>query len=29
LVDATGYVGSCYPCFAVFIVLESRRVLVF
>jgi hypothetical protein len=28
-VDATDYVGPCYPCFAVFFVLCPSGILVF
>jgi hypothetical protein len=28
-VDATGYIGSCYPYFAVFYVLCPRGIVVF
>jgi hypothetical protein len=28
-VDAMGYVGLCYPCFAIFFVLCPRGVLAF
>jgi hypothetical protein len=28
-VDATGCVESCYPCFAVFILLVPRSIIVF
>jgi hypothetical protein len=28
LVDVTGCVGSCYPCFAVFILLGPRGIVV-
>jgi hypothetical protein len=27
-VDAMGYVGSCYPCFAIFFMLGSRDTVV-
>jgi hypothetical protein len=27
-VDVMGYVGSCYPTFAVFIVLDPRGIVV-
>jgi hypothetical protein len=28
-VDAMGYVGSCYPTFAVFNVLGTRGIVIF
>jgi hypothetical protein len=28
-VDATGYVGPCYPCFTIFLVLCHRGTIVF
>jgi hypothetical protein len=28
-VDATGYIGPCYPYFAIFFVLGTRGILVF
>jgi hypothetical protein len=27
-VDETGCVGPCYPCFAVFFILDHRGVIV-
>jgi hypothetical protein len=27
-VDATGYIGPCYPCFAVFMLLGPRGIVV-
>jgi hypothetical protein len=28
-VDATGCIGPCYPCFAVFFLLGPRGIIVF